>query len=64
MGVPAVEKPTVVPFAGTPYEGSPEGWWTEYGGALDVKSGVVHIPPGSNPPHSPSCRLCRKDGNQ
>jgi hypothetical protein len=24
------------PFAGTPYEGSPEGWWTKYGGAMDV----------------------------
>lgn len=39
------------PFAGTPYEGSPDGWWTEYGGALDVKSGVVYLPPGS--PHVP-----------
>ncbi|WP_051886116.1 hypothetical protein [Streptomyces hygroscopicus] len=27
-------------FAGTPYEGSPEGWWTTYGGAKDVVSGL------------------------
>ncbi|WP_411140339.1 hypothetical protein [Streptomyces sp. x-80] len=34
------------PFAGTPYEGSPEGWWTPHGGALDQASGVVYVPPG------------------
>lgn len=54
------------PFAGTPYENSPEGWWTEYGGALDVKSGVVYFPPGSK--HVPcrweSCkRGCRDQEN-
>jgi hypothetical protein len=44
MGAAAVEKPAVDPFEGTPYVGSPDGWWTEYGGALDVRSGVVYIP--------------------
>lgn len=33
----------------TPYANSPEGWWTPYGGALDVKSGVVCLP-GPYPP--------------
>ncbi|MGK5547660.1 hypothetical protein ACSNOH_23415 [Streptomyces sp. URMC 127] len=27
-----------------PYADSPEGWWTQYGGALDKRSGVVYIP--------------------
>lgn len=27
-----------------PYADSPNGWWTECGGALDVRSGVVYIP--------------------
>lgn len=51
------------PFAGTAYEGSPEGWWTARGGALDANSGVVFIPkPGAtddaNVPinHGPSHR--------
>ena len=39
-------------FAGTAYEGSPEGWWTRYGGVLDVRSGVVHIPPEADLPVS------------
>ncbi|MBT2397942.1 hypothetical protein [Streptomyces sp. ISL-100] len=51
------------PFAGTPYENSPEGWWTPHGGALDVRSGVVYFPPGSNPPRSRFCPLCRKRRN-
>ncbi|WP_367428639.1 hypothetical protein [Streptomyces celluloflavus] len=55
---PAAEppEPPVDPFAGTPYEGSPEGWWTPYGGALDQASGVVHIPQGARrhePPGRP-----------
>ncbi|MEU9388700.1 hypothetical protein AB0D86_01705 [Streptomyces sp. NPDC048324] len=47
MSAGIAEKTTVDPFKVTPYENSPEGWWTEYGGALDVKSGVVYFPPGS-----------------
>ncbi|MGW2919553.1 hypothetical protein ACWDBF_17065 [Streptomyces angustmyceticus] len=43
MDSPTVEA-AVDPFAGTPYEGSPDGPWTLYGGALDVTSGVVYIP--------------------
>jgi len=39
-----------------PYSGSPEGWWTLYGGALNVASGVVYFPPGSAPPcQLPAC---------
>lgn len=53
------------PFAGTPYENSPEGWWMERGGALDVASGVIYFPPGSNPPHPPfPCRKCRNGAHQ
>lgn len=36
-----------------PYANSPDGWWTEYGGALDTRSGVVYFPPGSDRPPSP-----------
>jgi hypothetical protein len=54
-------------FADTPYDNSPAGWWTEYGGALDVQSGVVHLPPGAGHPPCPwtNCkRGCRdRDGN-
>jgi hypothetical protein len=61
-----VEKTTVDPFAGTPYENSPDGWWTEYGGALDVKSGVVFLPRPDHPPspfHSDECPNCRPPRN-
>ncbi|GAA2318784.1 hypothetical protein Scani_71100 [Streptomyces caniferus] len=46
MDSPAVRS-SADPFAGTAYANSPEGWWTEYGGAVDVRSGVVYFPPGS-----------------
>lgn len=48
------------PFAGTAYENSPVGWWTEGGGALDVASGVVHFPPDADPPPCavPECERC------
>lgn len=51
-------KATADPFAGTPYEASPEGWWTKHGGALDVESGVIHLPtgPGLPPCLVPECR--------
>lgn len=53
------------PFAGTPYEGGPEGWWTSRGGALNVTSGVVHFPPGSRPPpcRVPECPRCERRRN-
>lgn len=53
------------PYAGTPYEGSSEGWWTQYGGALDVRSGVVFVPPGADlPPCLFPCARCRAGGKQ
>lgn len=48
-----------------PYADSPEGWWTEYGGALDVRSGVVYLPPGRDTPPCPfPCELCKTKGRQ
>ncbi len=43
-----------------PYAGSPAGWWTQYGGALDVTSGVVHLPGPTHPPNlrHHECRNC------
>lgn len=54
----ATAKATADPFAGTPYEASPDGWWTKHGGALDVESGVVYLPtgPGLPPCLVPECR--------
>ncbi|MFE7315163.1 hypothetical protein ACFU7T_19090 [Streptomyces sp. NPDC057555] len=48
------------PYPGSPYEDSPEGWWTPYGGALDPTSGVVRLPPGAkHPPCTiPECKRC------
>lgn len=48
-----------------PSTNSPEGWWTEYGGRLDVASGVVFIPQGAKVPPCPfPCSHCRAKGRQ
>ncbi|PBC84247.1 hypothetical protein SAMN05428945_1121 [Streptomyces sp. 2224.1] len=63
MGTPAVETTTAAadPFAGTPYENSPEGPWTRYGGALDPRSGVVYVPrPGALDPDDRPLRHRRR----
>jgi hypothetical protein len=59
--LPEPELITLIDDPTGPYADSPEGWWTEYGGALDVRSGVVYLPPGGKrPPCSiPSCSRCR-----
>ncbi|MYX59815.1 hypothetical protein GTZ89_30305 [Streptomyces sp. SID8382] len=46
------------PFTETPYEDSPGGWWTEYGGAKDVKSGVVYLPRAEYPRCPFECHIC------
>jgi hypothetical protein len=61
MSAEAASEAAVDPFVGTRYEGSPEGWWTAYGGALDVKSGVVYFPGPNYPPcNIPDCSLCAR----
>lgn len=63
--VAALRRGDCDPYEGTPYEGSPEGWWTPFGGALDVRSGVVFIPPGNGLPACPfPCDVCRGKGRQ
>ncbi len=53
------------PYAGTPYAESPDGWWTKYGGAKDVVSGVVFIPRGADLHPCPHpCAYCRYKGLQ
>ncbi|MHC0429255.1 hypothetical protein ACX6XY_03575 [Streptomyces sp. O3] len=62
MTAETVEKTDVDPFAGTAYENSPPGWWDQYGGALDVASGVVFLPGPFHPPspfHADDCPNCR-----
>lgn len=45
--------------------GSHDGWWTEYGGRLDVASGVVSIPQGRKVPPCPfPCDICKAKGRQ
>ncbi|MFJ2257773.1 hypothetical protein ACIOKD_05405 [Streptomyces sp. NPDC087844] len=51
--LPAPELVNLLDDPEGPYADSPEGWWTERGGAQDPVSGVVYFPPGSNPPPSP-----------
>lgn len=66
MSAPAAQEVPADPFAGSPYENSPVGWWTEYGGALDVKSGVIYFPPGSKHVPCPweNCKHCgREEGS-
>lgn len=48
--LPAPELISLVDDPAGPYADSPEGWWTEYGGALDTESGVVYLPGPSSPP--------------
>jgi hypothetical protein len=64
--LPAPELISLIGDPSGPYADSPEGWWTEYGGALDSRSGVVYFPPDSNPPpcRLPDCQRCadRQEG--
>lgn len=51
--LPAPELVSLVDDPAGPYAGSPKGWWTEYGGALDAESGVVYLPGPNFPPCPP-----------
>ncbi|MFH8472574.1 hypothetical protein [Streptomyces sp. NPDC018000] len=63
--LPAPELVSLIDDPSGPYADSPEGWWTEYGGALDVRSGVVYLPPTAPLPPCPfPCRTCRAKGRQ
>lgn len=46
---------------GSPYADSPAGWWDQYGGAFDRRSGVVYLPGPTHPPspfHDDDCPNC------
>lgn len=63
--VSALPEPKLVSLLdtpGSPYADSPAGWWDEYGGALDARSGVAYLPPGSpKPPYVfPPCAMCAR----
>jgi hypothetical protein len=47
-----------------PYAESPDGWWTQYGGALDVASGGVYLPGPKFPPCPFPCTLCQGASDQ
>ncbi|MDQ0938824.1 hypothetical protein QFZ67_000529 [Streptomyces sp. V1I1] len=58
--LPAPELVTLIDDPDGPYGNSPEGWWTKYGGALDVCSGVVYLPGPNYPPcRFPECKRCQ-----
>ncbi len=48
--LPAPELVSLVDDPAGPYAGSPEGRWTQYGGALDTESGAVYLPGPNFPP--------------
>jgi len=57
--VRALPAPQLVSLVHGPYADSPDGWWTQYGGALDTRSGVVHLPQVAQLPPCPfPCMLC------
>lgn len=61
--LPDREPASLIDDPSGPFVGSPEGWWTEYGGALDTRSGVVHFPPPVEPRPCPfPCVLCQRRG--
>lgn len=51
--LPAPELVSLADDPEGPYADSEEGWWTEYGGARDPRSGVVYIPSGGKRPPYP-----------
>ena len=53
--LPAPELVSLVDDLAEPYAASPEGWWTQYSGALDIESGVVYLPGPNFPPCPLSC---------
>jgi hypothetical protein len=58
----ALPEPELVSLIGDPagpYADSPEGWWSPYGGALNVASGVVYVPSRAALPPCPfPCQRC------
>ncbi len=56
--------PELVSLTGNPdgeRTASPTGWWEQYGGALDMPSGVVCLPGPTHPPspfHPEDCPNC------
>jgi hypothetical protein len=53
--LPAPELVSLIDDPTGPYADSPDGWWTEYGGALDIRSGVVYLPGPKSPPCPLTC---------
>ncbi|GAA0374301.1 hypothetical protein GCM10010319_61020 [Streptomyces blastmyceticus] len=57
--LPAPELVSLIDDPDGLYADSPEGWWTQYGGAVDARSGVVYIPrEADHPPCRFPCDLC------
>ncbi len=59
--LPAPQLGSLFDDAGGPYADSPAGWWDQYGGALNVASGVVYLPGPTHPPsqfHPEGCPDC------
>lgn len=63
--LPAPKLVSLIDGPDSPYADSPAGWWDEYGGAMDRRSGVVYIPPGGTGHACPfPCGECQIRGRQ
>lgn len=59
--LPAPELVNLIGDSDGEHTASPATWWEQYGGALDVASGVVRLPGPKHPPspfHSEDCPNC------
>lgn len=59
--LPAPQLVSLIDNPDGPYAESPPGWWDQYGGALNIASGVVYLPGPTQPPsplHPEDCPNC------
>jgi hypothetical protein len=58
-------EPELVSLPEDGQEPSERDWWAQYGGRLDLASGVIAFPPRSLPPCPlPECSLCATRGRR
>ncbi len=60
--VSALTEPELVSLPEDGNGPSKRDWWEQYGGRLDLASGVIAFLPNSLPPCRPDCSLCQRGG--